>query len=75
MATHSSIPAWKILWREEPEDPQGCKGLGMTKHTCTQRFHKKLSELKSELRKVAGCKINIQKSVTFLYTNNEISES
>ena len=35
---------------------------------------KKLLELISEFRKVAGYKINIQKSVAFLYTNNELSE-
>ena len=28
----------------------------------------------NEFRKVAGYKMNIQKSVTFLYTNNKISE-
>ena len=28
----------------------------------------------NKLIKVAGCKINIQKSVAFLYTNNEILE-
>ena len=28
----------------------------------------------NEFRKVAGYKINIQKSVMFLYTNNKISE-
>ena len=28
----------------------------------------------NKLSKVAGYKINIQKSVAFLYTNNEISE-
>ena len=31
-------------------------------------------ELISEFRNVAGYKMNIQKSVAFLYTNNEISE-
>ena len=31
-------------------------------------------ELINEYSKVAGYKINIQKSVAFLYTNNEISE-
>ena len=31
-------------------------------------------ELISEFSKVAGCKINTQKSLTFLYTNNEKSE-
>ena len=34
----------------------------------------KLLELINKLSKVAGYKINIQKSVAFLYTNNEISE-
>ena len=34
---------------------------------------KKLLEI-SESGKVAGYKINIQKSVTFLYTNNELSQ-
>ena len=34
----------------------------------------KLLELINEFSKVAGYKINIQKSIAFLYTNNEISE-
>ena len=34
----------------------------------------KLLELINKFSKVAGYKINIQKSVTFLYTNNEILE-
>ena len=34
----------------------------------------KLLELINKFSKVAGCKINFQKSVTFLYTNNEILE-
>ena len=34
-----------------------------------------LLELISEFLKVSGCKINTQKSLAFLYTNNEISES
>ena len=34
----------------------------------------RLLDLISEFIKVAGYKINIQKSVAFLYTNNEISE-
>ena len=37
-------------------------------------FRSKLLELINEFSKVAGYKINIQKSVTFLYTNNELSE-
>ena len=35
---------------------------------------KKLLELINEFGKVAGYKINIQKSVLFLYTNNELSK-
>ena len=37
-------------------------------------FTQKLLELINEFIMVAGYKINIQKSVPFLYTNNEISE-
>ena len=36
---------------------------------------RKLLELTSELSKVAGYKINTQKSLAYLYTNNEKSES
>ena len=35
--------------------------------------NKKLPNLISESGKVAGCKVNIQKLMAFLYTNNEIS--
>ena len=35
---------------------------------------RKLLELISEISKVAGYKINTQKSLAFLYTNNEKSE-
>jgi len=35
---------------------------------------RKLLELISEFIKVSGYKINTQKSLAFLYTNNEISE-
>ena len=35
---------------------------------------RKFLELISEVSKVAGYKINTQKSLTFLYTNNENSE-
>ena len=35
---------------------------------------KKLLELINECSKVAGCKINAQKLVAFLYTNNEATE-
>ena len=36
---------------------------------------RKLLELISEFSKVAGYKINTQKSLAFLYTNNEKSET
>ena len=36
-------------------------------------FIQKLLEVINKLSKVAGYKINIQKLVAFLYTNNEIS--
>ena len=35
---------------------------------------KKLIDLLNDLSKVAGYKINIQKSVAFLYANNELTE-
>ena len=35
---------------------------------------KLILELINEFGKVVGCKINIRKSVAFLYTNNKISE-
>ena len=37
-------------------------------------YTKKPLELINEFRKVAGYKINIQKSVAFLYANNELTE-
>ena len=40
----------------------------------TEDSIRKLLELISEFSKVAGCKINTQKSLSFLYTNNEKSE-
>ena len=38
MATHSSILAWKIPWREEPDGLQSSLRVGRnlaTEHTCT----------------------------------------
>ena len=37
-------------------------------------FTKRLLELIHEFSKVTGCKINVQKSAAFLYTNNEATE-
>ena len=36
---------------------------------------KNLLAVINEFNKVAGYKINIQKSIAFLYTNNELSET
>ena len=36
---------------------------------------RKLQELINEYSKAAGCKINTQKSLAFLYTNNEKTET
>lgn len=48
----------------------------MTLHTENHKdTAQNLLELINEFRKVAGCKVTIQKSVAFLYTNNEMSES
>ena len=41
MATHSSIPAWRIPWTEEPGEMQCCKESHMTEateHACTHRL-------------------------------------
>ena len=38
------------------------------------RLHKKLLDLINKFSKVAGYKINMQKSVAFLHTNNEVYE-
>ena len=40
----------------------------------SQRFHQETLEWINELSKAAGYKINIQKSVAFLYANNELTE-
>ena len=49
-----------ILYIENPQD---------STHT-----HKKLLELINEFSTIAEHKINIQKSVAFIYTNNKLSE-
>ena len=46
----------------------------MIPYTENPKRYKKLLELISELSKVVGYKINTQKSLAFLYTNNEKSE-
>jgi len=38
------------------------------------KLHIKITRTDKEFIKVVGCKINIQKCIAFLCTNNEISE-
>ena len=71
------------------EDPgKGSKGIQIGKEVKLSLFvvdmilymenprdaTRKLLELISEFSKVTGCKISTQKSLAFLYTNNERSE-
>ena len=45
------------------------------KSDCGEKYHiVGFKDLLNEFNKVAGYRINIQKLVAFLYTNNEISE-
>ena len=46
MATHSSIPAWRIPWTEEPGgySPWGHKGLDTTEHTLSTHTWKILPQ-------------------------------
>jgi hypothetical protein len=39
-----------------------------------KKLHQKCLDILNTFSKVAGCKINLQKSVAFLYTNNEQTE-
>ena len=60
------------------EDPKGAARKLLERHGSTHEDPKgaarKLLERSSEFSKVAGYNINTQKSLAFLYTNNEISE-
>ena len=62
MATHSSIPAWRIPWTERPG---GLQSIGSQRvgHDWSHWAHK-----------VAWYRINTWKSLAFLYTNNGRSE-
>lgn len=40
----------------------------------TQKTHQKTARTDKNLNKIAGYEINVQKSVAFLYTNNEGAE-
>ena len=48
-ATHSSILAWKVLWREEPSGLQsiGLQRVGTTEHTHTQSVLPVVREIKT----------------------------
>ena len=48
-ATHSSILAWKVLWREEPSGLQsiGLQRVGTTEHTRTQSVLPVVREIKT----------------------------
>ena len=48
--------------------------MEILKNTQTHRHQKNLLELTNKFSKVAGYKINTQKSVVFLYTSNERSK-
>ena len=61
MATHSIILAWRI---PETEEPHGLPSTGS--HRVRHDW--------SDLAAAAAYKINTQKSLAFLYTNNEKSE-
>ena len=63
MATHSSTLAWRIPWTKEPS---GVLSIENPKDST-----RKLLELINEHSKLAGYKVNTQKSLAFLYTNNE----
>ena len=49
MATHSSIPAWRIPWIEEPG---GLQFMGLQKSDTTERLH--FTELSLQICKCEG---------------------
>ena len=66
---NKSYPNWKggskavIIWRWHDIIPRK-----------SYKLHQKLLDLINEFRKVAGYKINTQKSISFLFLNNELTE-
>ena len=65
--------------RRNPDQKRRSKAVTVcrwhdTVHRNPKDSIRKLLELISEFSKVTGYKINTQKSLAFLYTNNEISE-
>ena len=52
MAAHSSIPAWRIPWTEEPGSPWGCKSwTRLNNKTTTTWAHRKWRNWHSEKEK------------------------
>ena len=74
MATHSSILAWKIPWTKEPGKLSLFADDMILYIENPKDSTRKLLELINEYSKIAGYKINTQKSLAFLYTNNEKTE-
>lgn len=79
LAPHLKAPAWGM----EPQTPafrlerkkQNCLCLQMARYCFLEHpkdLSRKLLELISEFSKAVGYKINIQKSVAFLYANNQL---
>ena len=79
MATHASVLAWRITWTEEPG---GLQSMGLQRvrhnwvtnthtHTHTQGIHKQVLKLISKFSKATGYRINMQKIICILYTNNQ----
>ena len=61
------------ITKEEVKRSLFADDMILCKENC-KNSTRKLLALISEFSKVAGYKLNIQKSVAFLYTNNELSE-
>ena len=60
-------------WQRRSQTFTFCRGHD-TLHGKPNRLHQRLLELIHEFSKVAVYKINVQKSVAFLHTNNEATE-
>ena len=61
-------------WKRRSKDVPICRWHDIV-HKKTNRFHQKLIDLISKFGNVAGYKINAKKSMAFLYTNNELTET
>ena len=66
--------ALKDLDRAIKKGKEKTSKLERSKIICLQMTHKNLLELIHKFNKIAGNKINTQKSAAFLHTNNEQSK-